>query len=186
MNIKKAISLAAFGFMFVLVDFNLTLDGHTICVTPDFVGWILFYLSYDKLGEYISDKPVLKYLPLIMVILSGAIWVLDIVKPDADIFLLKPLANILSAVFMFLFFGVLENVAEDCGSTRTGSLRMLKYLNLACEIVLSVIGLLAKALDLRLVATLFLVVGLIAIGSAIATMFTLFGLRKEINQAVLD
>ena len=48
MNIKKAISLAAFGFMFVLVDFNLTLDGHTICVTPDFVGWILFYLAYQQ------------------------------------------------------------------------------------------------------------------------------------------
>lgn len=186
MNIKKGISLAAFGFMFVLVDFNLTLDGSTICITPDFVGWILFFLAYDNLGDYISDKPYLKYMPAALAVLSLAIWILNIARPGLDTIILNPLCNIVSAVFMFLFFGVLENVAEDYGSSRTGSLRILKYLNLACELALFIIGLLSRVLDVQLIAVMMLVVGFVAIGSAIVTMFTLFGLRKEINQAVLD
>lgn len=45
MNLKKAISYAAFGFFFILVNINLTLSGGTINITPNFVGWILMIIA---------------------------------------------------------------------------------------------------------------------------------------------
>ena len=76
MNIKKGISLIAFGFAFVLVNLTLTLNGRSICVTPDFVGWILFFMSFDLLGSYIADKAYMKWISLILAIVTGAIWML--------------------------------------------------------------------------------------------------------------
>ena len=66
MNIKKGISYVAFGFLFTLVNFNLTINSVSICVTPDFIGWLLFFLAFDKLGTYISDKSYMKWNALVM------------------------------------------------------------------------------------------------------------------------
>ena len=84
MNIKKGISLIAFGFAFVLVNLTLTLNGRSICVTPDFVGWILFFMSFDLLGSYIADKAYMKWISLILAIVTGAIWMLKIAAPEMN------------------------------------------------------------------------------------------------------
>ena len=60
MNLRKGLTLIAFGFLFTLIDLNLTLNGKTLNVTPDFIGWILMYLAIDNLGDYADRKPILK------------------------------------------------------------------------------------------------------------------------------
>ena len=121
MDIKKAIKLIAFGFMFTLVDFNLTLNGTTINVTPDFIGWILMYLAYDKLGDYMNGKSYMKILSLVLIVLSGALWLGDIVKPDLNTSIIKTIANIASAVYMFVLCTVLEKLAHDLSQYRCGN-----------------------------------------------------------------
>ena len=82
MNIKKGLSYVAFGFLFTLVNFNLTLNGGTLNVMPDFVGWILFFLAFDKLGTYISDKKYMKWISLILAVVTAALWILGMAKPE--------------------------------------------------------------------------------------------------------
>ena len=183
MNIKKAISLIAFGFMFTLVNLNLTLNGTTVNVTPNFVGWILMYLAYDKLGDYMKGKSYMKILSLVLIVLTGALWLGDIVKPDLDTSIIKTIANIASAVYMFVLCIVLENVARDFGSTRESTIRTLKYLNIGVEIMFVVIQVLyVLGFDnIGFIAIMVSTFGLIGIVAAVVTMFVLFGLNKEIS-----
>ena len=70
MKLRKGLTLIAFGFLFTLIDLNLTLNGKTLNVTPDFIGWILMYLAIDNLGDYADRKPILKLDYLLLAVLS--------------------------------------------------------------------------------------------------------------------
>ena len=182
MNIKKAISYIAFGFLFTLVNINLTLNGKTLNVTPDFIGWILFYLAIGCLGKYVSDKPYLKVVSLVLAVVKAVVWVLDFVKPDVDIWVIKTVVGVVEAVFMFIFFGVIERIAADHGSSRADTIRILKWINIVSYVALEVMAIMKDVLSIEAMATILLVFGLALLVSAIITMFVLFGLRSEINE----
>ena len=84
MNIKKGISYVAFGFLFTLVNFNINFPSVSINIMPDFIGWLLFFLAFDKLGDYVSSKPYLKWMALALMIVSGAVWLEAFVGYDLD------------------------------------------------------------------------------------------------------
>ncbi len=182
MNLKKGLSYVAFGFFFTLVNLNLTLNGTTINVTPDFIGWILLFLAFVPLGPYVSDKPILRWLPLVVGVFSAAVWVLSIAKPELDIGFVPTILTALSAVYMFLLFGALQRIARDYASPREGTLGVLRILNPALEVAFVVMGLLAYYARSYALAGLSAVLGVAALVAAIVTMVVLFRLRSEISR----
>ena len=70
MDLKKALTYVAIGFLFTLINLNITIGTITINFTPDFVGWILFFLAFDKLGSYVEGKTYLKWMALVLAIIS--------------------------------------------------------------------------------------------------------------------
>ena len=70
-SLKRGLSFVAFGFLFTLVNLNLTLNGTTVNVIPDFIGWALLFRAYDMLGHYMDGKNYLKWTFLILLILSA-------------------------------------------------------------------------------------------------------------------
>ncbi len=184
MNIKKGLSYVAFGFLFALVDFNLTLNGTSINITPDFIGWILFFLAFDKLGTYVEGKKFLKPLSLILIILTAAQWVLDIAKPELNVSILSTAAGILAVIYYFILFGCLEKLARDYGSEKEGTLRTLKYINIVLYILLLIFALLFSRTPGTAYALLFALVGVLALVAAVVTAVVLFRLRKEIHTKV--
>lgn len=184
MNIKKGLTYIAFGFLFILVNFNLTLNGKTLNVMPNFIGWILMYLAHDKLSDYTSDKGYLKPLALIMAILSGALWIAPVVLPDVKITILNTISNILSAIYMFVLFGCLENVARDYFPAKKDTIKYLRYINVGVTIVMTLIGLLYDyfSISIETLAIIVLIMSLIALVSAIFTCIVLFQLAKSVNE----
>ena len=104
MDIKKGISYIAFGFLFTLLNINLNFNGTSINITPDFVGWILMFLAFDHLGQYVENKGYLKWIALILAILTGVIWVYGLVKPELSIDTVKTVVSFAGVVFMFILF----------------------------------------------------------------------------------
>ena len=182
MNIKKAISYIALGLLFRLVNINLTINGNTLNVTPDFIGWILFYLAIGCLEKYVSDKPYLKVVSLVLAVVKAVFWILDFIKPDVDIWVIKTVVGVVEAVFMFIFFGVIERIAADHGSSRADTIRILKWINIVSYVALEVMAIMKDVLSIEAMATILLVFGLALLVCAIITMFVLFGLRSEINE----
>lgn len=182
MNIKKALSFVAFGFLFTLININITLDTITINLTPDFIGWILLYVGFDKFGTYVEKKKYLKLISLLLIIVSAALWAFDLFGLDLPLSIVKSVANILSAVYMFELFTVLTRIAEDNQSSHADTIRYLKYINVILFLLLSGISLIADRMTLSTLAVTFTVLGVLALISAIISAVILFRLRKEINE----
>lgn len=187
MDLKKGLSYVAFGFLFTLVNLNLTLNGGTLNVMPDFVGWILFFLAVGCLGSYAAGKGYLKGLALLLAVITFFTWIVAIVSPELDLSGWNMIPNLLAAVYMFILFGILEQIARDYGSPLESRIRTLKILNLALYLgltALGLLGLLGKGLEL--LAMLIIAVGVAALIAAIVTCVTLFKLRNEIRQKTAD
>jgi hypothetical protein len=182
MDLKKGLSLVAFGFLFTLVDLNLTIDNATLNCTPDFIGWILLFLAIGALGKYTEGKGFLKVASLLLVILSAAVWVIGLLRAEIDISLVKTAVNLLSAVFMFILFGCLEKVAADFGSSRESTLRILKILSLIENLVFVALPFFITRMSNSLLVGIVAVMGVITIVTAVVIAFVLFGLNKEIGE----
>ena len=184
MDIKKGLSYVAFGFLFTLVNINLNMNGGSLNITPDFIGWILFFLAFDKLGTYISDKKYMKWIALVLAVVTAALWILEMAKPELNVDIFTTLAAVVSVVYMFILFGVLENIARDYRSSRADTVKILKILNLVLYLAFLGISLfyLYNKSAYTVAAAAF--TGIAALVAAIFTAFVLFGLRKEIKEYV--
>jgi hypothetical protein len=180
-NIKKGLKLAAIGFLFTLVNFNLDFGNGSINLMPNFVGWILFFLTFDKFGEYTKDSSLLKYGALTLAVLEGAFWAMAFAAPDINITVVKTVVNLAQAAWTFLYFGILVEISEDFNSRHTGTLNYLKYLNLILYIMLNVVAVFYSSMDLAAFAGIFTVIGVAALVAAIWTAVILFKLEKEVR-----
>ncbi|MBR2578350.1 MAG: hypothetical protein IKE38_05390 [Erysipelotrichaceae bacterium] len=183
-NITKGITLVAVGFLFTLVNINLTINTLKVNITPDFIGWFLFFLAFDNLGEYGKGKEYIKWLSLILTIAVAALWILGIVRPDIKIDLYKTIVSVLSAIYIFILFGMLSKIAEYYGSSKASTINFLKYLNIILILLFAGVayyGAYKQSTALLGTAAIF---GIMALVSAIVTCVTLFGLRKDIRNSV--
>ena len=181
MNLKKGLSFVAFGFFFTLINLNLTLSGAKLNVTPDFIGWILFFLAFDHLGAYVKDKVYLKWLSLLLIVMTAAEWGMEIVKPELSTGALKTFITVISGVYMFLLFGSLERIAADFRSPRESTIRILKILNIILYLGFVAAALAAAPDGASAIMALAVVLGIAALAAAIVTMVVLFKLRREIS-----
>ena len=186
MDLKKGLSFVAFGFMFTLVNLNLTLNGATLNVMPDFIGWILLFLAHDRLGKYLSGKVYLKYLALLLAFMTGGAWVMEIAKPELDLGAVKTFVTVLSAFYMFVLLGALAVLARDLDSRLEGIITVLRILDpLLCLgfVAAAFAGVSSGSMGLTGLAG---VLGLAALAAAIVTMIVLFRLRGEIRRKAED
>ena len=172
MDIKKGITYIAFGFLFTLVNINLTVNGATLNITPDFVGWILMFFAFDKLNGYMEGKDYMKWIALILAIMTGVIWICGLVKPELNIEIVKTIVSVLEVAYMFVLFGILEKIARDHAPAFEKNISILKIVNLVLYIAFFVTALLA-AQDQETYAMLAFVFGTAMLVSAIITAVTL-------------
>ncbi len=188
MDLRKGLSFTAFGFLFVLVNFNLTAGARTVNVMPEFVGWLLLTLAIDKLGKYTENRRYLKVMALVLLVYTAAEWVLNITNPGLNLSIFRTVANVLVAVFDFVIFLSLEEIARDFGSPRESSVRTLRIMMLVLNIAIVAIVLLYNVLKLELklesFALLFTVLGVVALVAAIVSLFVIFKLRSDVNASL--
>lgn len=186
MNLKKALTYIAVGFAFTLININLVFNGNRVSVTPDFIGWILLYLSYKLMGDYVADKPILKWGSLVLIILSLATWLQSIFMPEISSNILTTISNFAGAVYIYVLLGVLVKVSKDYDSSKTKTIEILRIIHPIVYIILAILSIVlmfisnptseaAINLGVITVAVLFVTLAL-----ALVTMFSLFGLRKDI------
>ena len=171
----------AFGFFFTLINLNLTLNGAKLNVTPDFIGWILFFLAFDLLGTYVKDKLYLKWLSLVLVIITAADWVLEITKPELDTGAVRTFVTVLSGVYMYLLFGALEVIARDFKSSEESTIRILRILNIVLYLGFVAAALAGASSGASALLLLSAILGMAALIAAIITMVVLFRLKREIG-----
>lgn len=183
MDLKKAISLIAFGFLFVFVNINLSFNGLSINIMPQFIGWILLFLAFVPVGPYMQGRSYMQWIPLVMALVSAGTWYLDAFMPGLEnpiVEVLRFIFNIVSAVYWYIMFGILEKIANDTGSTRGPRINVIKVVSLVLYVTISIFTLLVAKVELAFLAILILLLGIALIVLVVIALFTLFGLRKDI------
>ena len=181
MDIKKGITLTAFGFLFCFVNLNLGFRGVNVNIMPAFAGWILFYLAYKRLGSFTEGKKLLKWIPPVMAVITFGVWILSIVQPDLDPGLMNLLTGIVTESYIFLIFPVLEMITQAVGSEHASTIHILRFLNLilyAGFVLLSMMVLITEDAKFALPASL---TGFCVLAAALVTCMTLLQLRNEIQ-----
>jgi len=183
MDIRRGISFIAFGSLFTLVNLNLDFGFGPVSVTPDFIGWVFYYLAYSQLGSYTDRKPILKILPFVQILLTGANWLLGFTTGyETASSVLGVVSGFISAYYMYKLFEVLIVIARNYNSPRKGTLELLRVANAALYVVLASIGLLISLSDNPVpYAMIFTMIGVIGEVAAIWTSIILFGMRGDIR-----
>ena len=184
-DIKKGITLIAVGFLFTLININLTINTLKINVTPDFVGWFLFFLAFDNLGDYGKGKEYIKWLSLCLAIAVTALWIIGIVMPEQPVDIFKTIVSVLSSIYIFILFGILAKIAEDYGSNKASTINFLKYLNIILILLFGAVAYFGAYKQSNALLGTAAIFGVMALASAIFTCVTLFGLRKDIQNSEL-
>lgn len=105
-SLYKGLSCAAWGFLFLNLDFNLG----SVSILPRFLGWLLFLYTIDELKEERRDLALLRPLGILLALWSGADWLLSWAGGDAE-GLFPPLDLIVAVGQLYFLFQFLTDLA---------------------------------------------------------------------------
>lgn len=183
MNIKKGIRLIALGFLFTLVNVNLTSGNTKINITPDFIGWIMIFFGCGMLGDYVKGKPWYKWGAFLLAILSAALWVTELIdfNLNFDVKYLEIGTTVATTLYILLILGLLQKIGKDYGSALTGNLGVLKIVYLVVYILFQAVSLFIDTLPLEVLSIILTIAGGAALVTAIITCIILFRMSIEIE-----
>ncbi len=105
-NLYRGLSHAAWGYLFVTVDFNL----NSVSVLPRFVGFLLFLSAINKLSEARRDLALLRPLCVLLAVWYFGDWLLSWGGGDLDgKFLFLDL--LVTAAELYFYFQFLTDMA---------------------------------------------------------------------------
>ena len=181
MNLKKGLKLIAFGYLFILLNFNLKSGGISINIFPSFIGYGLIFLGLRQLGAYTKNSIALYILTGIIGCESLVEWALTLTGSQMPT-VVDIIVFVLDLVFMYLLFGVLIKVAEDHNSLETRKLPVLRITYIVFAIAFFIFGYLfyynQSATYYALIAA---VLGIIGLFVAISIAVSLFRLSKDVD-----
>ena len=139
-------------------------------------------MAFYEMGRYVTDKRYLVIISIIMAVLSGAYWLLELFKANIadNLSIVNTIMNIANAFYMYVLFGILVDIADEYGSKTKDTISVLRYINLAVSIILLVISVLINLENFRQFVWMITFSGLIALASAIASAIILFKLKNEV------
>ncbi len=185
-NLYAGISYAAWGYLFLYVDFNLG----TVSILPRFVGYLLFLAAIGKLGEKRRDLELLRPLGMLLAVWNIADWMASWLGTTVDGWFL-PLDLIVNAVGLYFHFQMFTDfaalAAEYQGPDGILVRRLLHWRTV--QAVLTTVAAVAYHLMERLDGMWtygVLTLALIQVIVAICLMAALFSLRKLFREELWD
>ena len=186
LNLKKGLTYIVIGFLFTFISLNLKLNTANIDITPDYVGWILIFMGFDLLGDYVKDMKYLKWAAIGMAVLSLISWILAALSVSFDPDYLSTFINLAMILYFYFLLDPIEKIAEDNGSLRVSSIRTVRMAMLGgigLSVILFVLSFFA---DEKLTLFLVVMVMIIQVYVTIALAFDLFLVRKEISEKLKE
>ena len=187
MNIKKALTFIAVGFSLAVLDIHITIGSASVGILPAFLGYILLYLAYDQLGPYVEEKKYLKWVALILAIFYILVWVGEIFNKEEYetisglIGAVKQSLHIVSGVYFFLLFSVLEVIAQDYNVPKLKRFRRLKFINFGAVVFSAFLAFIVELVPFVFTAIVVISGALVAAIAIIITIFVLFGFLKNLK-----
>lgn len=184
MKLNKGLRLIAIGFLFTLINLNITTQNHVINFTPDFVGWILICAGLGNMKNETGSSTLYQIVAIILAVASLGLWVAKLVFPKYDLSIYQSAAGLVSTLFIFALLSLLEKIARKYHSTHSNDLKILKFVYLIVYILFQATSLTGQLLPIKVVMVVATIVALGALITAIATAIILFKLSFELDRDI--
>lgn len=104
--------LVFWGFFFLFLNFNLTVNGHILNVLPDFVGCWLLYRGFEELRAESERFDALRPFTVGLGIYTALIWVGDLLGVGFGSWVGTLLGIAASIVELYIAWGVIQALRE--------------------------------------------------------------------------
>lgn len=175
--ICQALTKIAWGYVLLFLNFNLGINGHTMDILPNWLGYLLFFSAIGLLGTQLRDLTLLKPFCILLGVLSAVDWGTVLLTGQElldGFFLLSILRTCLSIYFSFQLLTDLALLSESYG-IQANRLRVCRNI----DAVIKVLPLLPLPWDTNTLLSALLI-GLLIFGLIICLFIVcqLFTLRK--------
>lgn len=109
--LKSGLEGIMYGFVFLFIDVNLG----RLNIFPDWVGYLLFRESFDRLGNYEPDVLLLKPLATLLAVYDAARWLALLLGFSHTIMAVEVVATVAVLYFCYQLLTDLGNLAVRCG-----------------------------------------------------------------------
>ena len=100
------------GFFFVYLNFNLTINGFGLNLIPDFVGYILLYQAAGTLAGESGQFRKLQPFSVAMAIYTGILWVGELLGITGETWLDMLLDTVALGVSLYISWNVIQAILE--------------------------------------------------------------------------
>ncbi len=102
-----------FGFLLIFVNLNLTFNGHTLNVLPDWAGYCLMYSGLNDLLDEGEHFPLAKPWCLAMVIYTAAVWAVELIFGSVKLAIIGPILSLVATlVSLYVSYLILMGIAD--------------------------------------------------------------------------
>lgn len=178
MNLRKGILYIIFGYIFIFLNLYLNIFGIKIDLLPNFVGWLLIFFAYNKLGNYVKDMKYLHYLPLIFIFLGIVCDILVMIMFEFYASIIGIVFGLLPIIYWINLFDVLLVIAEDKKSKQKISISTLKHLNITICIIAIILPIINLFMPTLYATYILFIIDLVIV---IITIIVLSKLKKEVG-----
>ena len=186
-EIIEGISKLAWGFLFILFDFNLNFSSDIrIDIMPDIIGYLLFWAAFAKLARFVQGK---KYLPPAVIGLA-VFSVLDYFVQWGDTMLGPVLTIFIGLVTIYAGYetlGVAEAVAAEYKlEKQKKSIHDTRMLYLWLSVAFYAIWLLSGEAEITFDEIVGLLIFVVVVVLLVMVVSDLFGLRNALLRCQRD
>ena len=169
-----------FGFLLVFVDFNLTINGHTLNIFPDWVGYCLIYSGLNDLSGESDHFSLAKPWCLGMVIYNAILWVLEAFMGEAKLGIIGWLLSLAAVlVSLYVSYMIIQGIG-DIENKRDIALEQERLKKVWMLYAICVIA----AQGLVILAPIAIICLIVAFVAAVIFLVRFNNTRKAYNQAM--
>ena len=185
----KSVGLVAWGYVFLYLDFTLSINAFTLSLLPDWACYALMLAAIPGLADYERSTLLLRPLAWLLLAWEGVLWLLKlfgISEPSGSWWYLPVLlAAVLNLYFHFQLLTNLADIASAFGCARARSIRQLRnfiaLVSIVSELLEPLMGRVSPGTLEDMAAPLALAALAVALVIVVWVFSAMFGLRRELR-----
>lgn len=174
-RIRQALTKIAWAYVLLYLNFNLSVNGHSLNVLPNWAGYLLIFSAIALLGAELRSLLLLKPFCILLGVVSAVDWVWVLLAGQeltGRFFLFSILLICVGIYFRFQMLTDLAQLAEDNG-IRANSLRSCRNAEAVIQVILMLPLPWEDYTTLTALSIGLLIAGLIVCGCIIYQLFVL-------------
>ena len=127
-QLRSALTRIIWGYVFLYLNLNLGVNGHSLSVLPNWVSYLLFFSAIGLLDGEVRDLPLLKPFCVLLGIAEGVNWLGVLLTGETVLYRFYLVYALVICISIYFNFQMLTDVAAlvEARNIDAGALRGIR------------------------------------------------------------